>query len=795
MEGLFLLLALLAVAALVSGPIALALSFTALQRIRDVQRQLHTSVAARPPIRPVETLAPPPEVPRVAEPVAPEAPVRAAAGGSVSVAGVGESHVAPVEDHRPAVPGGAPPKTARREPLDTATRRSEAVYEAAVPRWPQGISLEQRIGTRWVLVAGVVTVIFAVGFFLKYAYDNQWIGPLGRVLVAGAGGLIALAVGEFTRRRGYEMVAKGVTALGFAILYATVFAAHRWYELIGAAPAYVLAVGITAAAMLYAVVVDEVIVAVLSVLGGYIAPVVLSRGENLPTLLFSYVLILSAGAMLCAYWRKWSMVNVIAFLGTYLLFTGWFEKFYRPAMDTRWPPSQLGVALFWLAVFFLVFLILPVLHTLVRRVRSQVQDTVLVLANAVVVFYYLWTMLMKHQRPALALGSMGMGAVYLGLAWLVYVRYRADPNLWNSLLTAGLALVTLAVPVYYRMYAAAVVWAVEGGALTAIGLRYRSMLTQIAGGAVVALAMGRLAFELPMHTTAFRLFFNPVFGAWGLVAAALLVCHLLYRFDAHLDADVRRSVTQALYTAGLLLLLAATTMELWHYADLGFKGADGMMSFFIGRMTLVCAAFVLAFSARPLCPRGPLCPAVAAAIGATGALLLVVMYTRLHPGSSRIFVNSGFAQALVLVAALFAAAGLMHRAGQEQRESRELSMPMALAGILLLWLLLTEEVWFYYRFRRTTTEWQVLAHMYISVMWAVYATTLMVIGFWRRVRPLRYIALGIFLLLLAKIFLVDTRTLETVYRIAGFLATGLALVGVSYLYQYLKKQGFFEPIR
>jgi uncharacterized membrane protein len=71
----------------------------------------------------------------------------------------------------------------------------------------------------------------------------------------------------------------------------------------------------------------------------------------------------------------------------------------------------------------------------------------------------------------------------------------------------------------------------------------------------------------------------------------------------------------------------------------------------------------------------------------------------------------------------------------------------------------------------------------------------MIVGFWRKVRPLRYLALGIFLLLLAKIFLVDTRTVETMYRITGFLATGLALVGVSYLYQYLKKKDFFESIR
>jgi len=31
------------------------------------------------------------------------------------------------------------------------------------------LTLEQRIGTQWILIAGVITVIFSVGFFLKYA--------------------------------------------------------------------------------------------------------------------------------------------------------------------------------------------------------------------------------------------------------------------------------------------------------------------------------------------------------------------------------------------------------------------------------------------------------------------------------------------------------------------------------------------------------------------------------------------------------------------------------------------------
>ena len=68
----------------------------------------------------------------------------------------------------------------------------------------------------------------------------------------------------------------------------------------------------------------------------------------------------------------------------------------------------------------------------------------------------------------------------------------------------------------------------------------------------------------------------------------------------------------------------------------------------------------------------------------------------------------------------------------------------------------------------------------------------MVTGFWRKAKMLRFIALALFALLLAKVFILDMGTVKSVYRIAAFLATGITLVGVSYLYQYLKNKGFFE---
>jgi len=788
MDGPIGLMILLALLCLLSGPIALIVSLVALGRFNKLERDMH-ELAGRSARRPIET--PPVHVPASREPYVPvkPGPVKEIVPEPVK-AGERETVVATPIAQAAETPRPAP------QPVNVETffqKDRQARETPAVAPQDASVSLEQRIGTRWVLIAGVITVMFAVGFFLKYAYDQRWIGPLGRVLIAAVGGFVALAIGESTRRRGYGIVAKGVTALGFAILYATVFAAHRWYGLIGSAPAYVLAIAITVSAMSYAVVLDEIVMAMLSLVGGYLTPWILSTGQNLPTLLFGYVLILSAGAMMCAYWRQWSAVNILAFVGTYLLYTGWFERFYRPATRHEGWPEQLGVAVFWVTVFFLVYLVLPLLHTLVRRVKSGTQDIVLILVNAAVVFYYLWTMLYDQSHVAMALCSVGLGAAHLLLAGVVLVRCREDVDLWRALLVVALVFVTLAIPIYFEAYAVAMLWTVEGLLLAFVGLRYRSMAIQLMGAIVLALAVGDLCTDLPMHSKAFRPVFNAAFGTWCFVVAGVLVGHVLYRLDKRLDPELRELVVQGLYVAALGLLMGAVVMELWWHGELNMPTNRGDQ-FFWEQMALVFAAFLLLLVGRPLSPRGPLCRLVGMPLALISATYLVVAFPHFHEHAFIIFFNGDFARAMALVAALFASAWLLRRSERQEADDLVFSVYVAFGTVLVLWILLTEEVWLYYDRLRPGPQWRFLAQMYISVLWAVYATALMVIGFWRRIRPLRYLALGIFVLLLGKIFLVDTRELETIYRIAGFLATGLALVGVSYLYQYLKKTGFFDAM-
>jgi uncharacterized membrane protein len=776
MESLFILLILLVVASLVCGPIALIVGIVALSKIKQIS--IERAAGAPKLVLEKEPVRPPPM--KVEAPPVQKAP-------PITI---------PIEI--PKAP--EPPKIAKE--AVTIPVRPTVEKEKKIPAMKTGV-LEQRIGTRWVLIAGVITTIVAVGFFLKYAYDNNLIGPMGRVVIATIAGLIALAVGEITRRRGYEIVAKGVTALGFAILYVAVFSAYRFYGLVGPAAAFVLSILVTAAAMLYAVSLNEIVVAFLSLLGGFLTPVIVSTGENRPIPLFSYLSILGVGTMLCGISRKWRAVNFLSFAGTFILYILWFEKFYRPAVKiAEGMPEQMPIALTWLGVFFVIYLVLPMLYELIKKVKAQNEDVLLILANAAIVFYYMWRILFDKYRTALAFCAIGLCVIHLAIMAIVNKRCKEDINLRLILLVIGLFFVTIAVPLYLKMYAIAMAWAVEGVILAVIGLRYRSIWTQIGGGAALLLSLGRLIEQLPMHTGAFQLVLNPAFGTWCFVATAILVCHIVYHKITSLEENLRSPVAEILYAIAFLTLTAAATMEWWWHCNYNISKVSNTLNFAIRQanftegMIVILAVCPLLFLIRPICPKGILTRIVAATLATVGSIYTLLRFSEVYWKDFTIFANEGFWTAMVFVGGLFVGAWLLKR-DKEQTYNRDLAAVFELAGIFVLWVLLTEEIYLYWYWLNRLAplpNWKFLAHMYISVMWAIYGAALMTLGFWRKSKDLRYVALGLFALLLVKVFVLDTSTVKSVYRIAAFAATGITLVGVSYLYQFLKKKGFFDAM-
>ena len=74
----------------------------------------------------------------------------------------------------------------------------------------------------------------------------------------------------------------------------------------------------------------------------------------------------------------------------------------------------------------------------------------------------------------------------------------------------------------------------------------------------------------------------------------------------------------------------------------------------------------------------------------------------------------------------------------------------------------------------------------ISVLWALFATALMILGFARNKALLRRCSIVLFAATIIKVFVRDMANVDTPFRILSFLVLGLMLVGASYLYHRFK---------
>jgi uncharacterized membrane protein len=211
---------------------------------------------------------------------------------------------------------------------------------------PPPVSLETRVGLGWMNRIGALTLVLGAAFFFKYAVDNDWIGPVVRVLIGLAAGLAGVAAGMVLRRRGHGTYAQGVAGAGAAVLYLTVYAAHTLYSLFGVGAAFALMTLVTAGAGYLSVRHQGFPLAALGMIGAYLTPVLLDTREYRPWSFFGYLLLVTAGWLWFARRQNWEWLEYLAVFATVTLgggYGGKLEAGDRAAVTTFYAVGQLGV--------------------------------------------------------------------------------------------------------------------------------------------------------------------------------------------------------------------------------------------------------------------------------------------------------------------------------------------------------------------------------------------------------------------------------------------------------------------
>jgi uncharacterized membrane protein len=424
------------------------------------------------------------------------------------------------------------------------------------------MDLETRIAGRWLNRIGITAVIVAVTFFLKYAFDNNWIGPSGRVGIGILLGAALLPWSHWLLQRGYAYFSEGIAGLGAAVLYLSIWAGCQYYKLFSLDVGFFAMIVITAVMAAVALGRNSQRVALLSLFGGFLTPVLVSQSKDAQVVLFTYLLILGAGLLVIELRRDWRSLAPLSFLLTQFYFWGWHAEFYRP--------SKLDRTLIFATLFFLLYAALPVLRA-IRDSALDTYDVLLVLANSFAYFAALYEMLWPQDRWPLTLLALALSAAYVVIARLVPPPESGEAPLARFLF-AGLALTfaTLAIPIRLDGKWITLAFSVEGAILVWTGFRSMTPYLRAAGYFLLALSAVRiLIFPLPAP----QFLFNERFAAYAVLVACFGV--VLYAANEYSSSVGESELTLmgGFAVAINVFALIALSLELWdhfgHHAELG----------------------------------------------------------------------------------------------------------------------------------------------------------------------------------------------------------------------------------
>ncbi len=337
---------------------------------------------------------------------------------------------------------------------------------------------ESLIGGKVLNRIGALALIIGVGFFLKYAFDKNWITEWMRVAIGGLTGAVILLLAARSHRKGLEMFSQGLVGAGIAILYLSVYASFNFYSLVSQPLAFILMSCVTAIAFTQAFKYDSLAVSLLGWLGGFLTPFLLSTGAVNAVGLFTYLALLDIAVLAVLFMKdRWIVLVPLTLTGTYLMYYLWYGAEYHPA--DAW------TAAIFLTIFWFLFHTLDTSWCVAKRVLFRAERRWGGVVNGLAYYVGLYAVLNRDQHDWLAAATLLIGIVYVLSAMVIQRRAGTERVAVVQDTITGILLLAVATLIQFETFTVVMFYALEGAALAWMGRRWNLNYVWYAGSAVL----------------------------------------------------------------------------------------------------------------------------------------------------------------------------------------------------------------------------------------------------------------------------------------------------------------------
>ncbi|WP_234051642.1 MULTISPECIES: DUF2339 domain-containing protein [unclassified Xanthobacter] len=186
--------------------------------------------------------------------------------------------------------------------------------------------IEEKIGARWAVWVGGLALALGGVFLVRFAVEQNLIGPAGRIGLGLALALALLAAGEALRRldlrqspaatppQGWPQVPGLLTAIGTMTAFGSLYAAHELYHLISP-PVAVALLGLTGAGTVLAALLHGPALAALGFAGAAVTPFLVGSDEPNAWGVALLIIMVGAAALVVARIRLWRWFAALAVAG------------------------------------------------------------------------------------------------------------------------------------------------------------------------------------------------------------------------------------------------------------------------------------------------------------------------------------------------------------------------------------------------------------------------------------------------------------------------------------------------
>ena len=419
--------------------------------------------------------------------------------------------------------------------LQAAPTREEKIQKPIIPAEPEksfwenfkekNPDLEKFIGENLINKIGVLILVLGISYFVKYAIDKDWINEPARVGIGVLSGALVMGIAHKLRKN-YAAFSSVIVAGAIAIFYFTIGIAFHDYHLFNQTVAFSIMVIITAFSALISLSYDRIELAVLSLIGGFAVPFMVSTGEGNYVVLFTYIIILNVGILGIAYYKKWNLVNILTYLFTVLLYAAWLTK--DLSSDK---PHYFGALVFGF-IFYFIFILMNLINNI--RSKGEFSKTQLtILTSNTFLFYGAGMAILANYHPELkGLFTTILALLNLIYAWFLYKKFDLDQKAAYLLIGLTLTFITLAIPIQFEGNYITLFWAAE--AVLLLWLSQKSKITSYRFGSIIVHIL--MIFSLIMDWNKYyngalplSIIINPIFITGVFAAASLFAIWYLLR--------------------------------------------------------------------------------------------------------------------------------------------------------------------------------------------------------------------------------------------------------------------------